>query len=236
MWAFNAGGFQPPKMRKKEDLAILVLDGSGSMAERDVSGKSRADAVEEAVQGFLDDLARGKSSHERWISIITYDDHPIVHTDPVELESLIQGQNAQLPQKLDLLARHGHSTAIGTALRLAMDTAKSWLDGQIRDDIPRYVTICLLSDGAETNDSDPEGAADEIKSKFGSSKGNFNRPEILIATAAYGDGSDVIPFRSVLEKMSTEVGGQYPYFAIAPDGKQVRSWLIASVSSQAMMG
>ncbi len=223
-------------MKKKEDLAILILDGSGSMSEKDVSGKSRADAVEDAVQGFLDDLARGKSSHERWISVITYDDHPIIHTDPVELESIIQGQSARLPQKLELLSRHGKATAIGSALRLAMDTAKSWLDEQIRDDIPRYVTICLLSDGAENCDSDPEGAADEIKNQFGNPKGNLNRPEILIATAAYGDSPDIVPFRSVLEKMSTEVEGQYPYFAVAPDGKMVRSWLIASVSSQAMMG
>jgi uncharacterized protein YegL len=220
-------------MKKKEDLAILVLDGSGSMAERDVSGKSRADAVEDAVQGFLDDLARGKSSHERWVSVITYDSQSTIHTDPIELESLIQGQSARLPQNLDLLSRHGNATAIGTALRLAMDTAKAWLDNQIRDDIPRYVTICLLSDGAENCDSDPEGAAGEIKTNFGSLKGNLNRPEVVIATAAYGDSPDIIPFRSVLEKMSTDVGGQYPYFAVAPDGKQVRSWLIASVSSQA---
>jgi hypothetical protein len=240
-------------MLEKEELTILVLDGSSSMEKEDVVDKEgkiwqRAAAVEDAVKGFLGHLEKTKIPHERWLAVITYDHRAELLIGPTKLTDwAIRDEKGMLkipisigfPQELKelkLLDRHGGSTAIGTALRLAQKEAEFWLSGQEREDVPRYVNILLLTDGEEEQNSDPEGVAAEIKKKHGKPKGTLQRLEVMIATAAFGP--DVLQYRRTLEKMSTPVitpeGERYPYSQAAPMGAILKSWLIATADAAAV--
>jgi len=241
-------------MPEKEELTILVLDGSGSMRNEDVreAGGSRpsqrAAAVEDAVNEFVrEHLGRSRLKHERWLAVITYDHRAELYIDPTciqEWERRDEDNNPlpmTLPKELSLLDRHGGSTAIGTALRLAQSTAELWLSGQTREDVPRYVNICLLTDGKEEEGTDPESVADEIKRNHGALKGRLQRPEVVIATAAFGEDQDVLQYREALKRMSTPVRNaqgqdEYPFFKVAPNGAELKAWLIASSEARPVEG
>lgn len=242
------------RMPEKEELTILVLDGSGSMAIEDVreEGRStplqRAAAVENAVNEFVKEhLGRSRLKHERWLAVITYDHRAECYIDPICIQEWEKKDDTgrplpmSLPKELNLLSRHGGSTAIGTALRLAQSTAELWLSGQTRADVPRYVNICLLTDGKEEEGTDPERAAEDIKKTHSNPKGRLQRPEVVIATAAFGTDPDVLQYREVLKRMSTPVRNaqgqdEYPFFEIAPNGAKLKAWLIASSEARPVEG
>jgi len=181
--------FAPPKAI--EELGILVLDGSASMRdEEQASGKPKAEAVEKHLikdkNSLLARLKGGSRRHEILLALVTFDDTAEKLYDPTELAQLTSDDLT-----LNLVQKHGGTTAIGRALKMARDIAQQFLAGEQR--VPRLVTILLMSDGAENQNTDPLGIARQIHrdAKRKQIHERFTqRPDITIATAAYGDDAD----------------------------------------------
>ena len=57
-----------------EQLGILVLDGSGSMAEQGISDQSKAEEVNQAVRGLISRLRNSRRRENFYLAVVTYDD------------------------------------------------------------------------------------------------------------------------------------------------------------------
>jgi len=213
-----------PLPKNCEELGILVLDGSGSMNDPEkATGRQKAAVVEDQItnlkDGLIQRLRKSTRAHEISLAIVTFDHRvkvllnptPVLRLDPASV-------------KLDLLRRHGGSTAIGDALRTAGIIAEQFL-AQEEEDIPRYVTILLMSDGQNNSGEDPLTVANAIK---GRARDKAGRPEIVIATAAYGDDAD----EETLRQIATQIPEQPDkFFAKVQTGEQLRQFFIASMVS-----
>jgi len=225
-----------------EELVILLLDGSGSMSEPESgTGRRKAEAVvyhlvQEAAgraespygsQGSL--LQRLKSSRNVnafWLSVITFDDRVDVALHPRPLSEV-----APEDLDIDLLGKHGQMTAIGAALEVADQVAQDWLSAPDADPrTPRFVTILLMSDGQETMDTDPVRVAEGIKARAqqGGIQG-IPRPQVVIATAAYGDDADP----ATLEAIASRRADGSPFFKKVDTGAQLRDFFLESISTAA---
>jgi Mg-chelatase subunit ChlD len=61
-------------------LGLLVLDGSGSMAEKVEGRMTKAEAVNVAVRELLTRLIASKNRKDFSIAIVTFDDEADIHT------------------------------------------------------------------------------------------------------------------------------------------------------------
>jgi uncharacterized protein YegL len=219
--------------RTAEELILLLLDGSGSMSGKESqTGRVKAESViyhlvrqqqgDSRDTGSLLQRLKASSNRDRfWLSVITFDNRIDVALHPRRLEQVV-------PEDLDidLLGKHGDLTAIGHALTTAHQIAQSWLD-DADPLIPRFATILLMSDGQETVGSDPVGVAQTIKKNTSNELG---RPQIAIATAAYGDDAD----GATLSAIASQRADGSPMFARVDTGAQLRDFFMESISSTAL--
>lgn len=217
-------GEERPQPRTFEELVLPALDGSGSMKEKERrTGRVKADAVIDHLLGAEDGLVpRLKVSRNRdryYVGLVTYDER----VNAVPPKALAQLAPDDLV--VDLTVRHGGSTAIGRALAEAGTMARQWL-AQADPGVPRYATIMLMSDGQETCGSDPVGVAANIKA---GAKEIDGRPEIVIATAAYGDDDDCD--EAALREMASPRPDGAPFFARVETGQELREFFLASMRS-----
>src|SRR4051812_35027491 len=110
-----------------EELGILVVDGSGSMAEIEkASGKKKAEAVEEHLIRAQDSLfAKLKASTRRQeisLALVTFDHSNVKRCDPTKIAQLEPDALS-----LNLLKTHGGNTAIGGALKTAGEIAQLFI-------------------------------------------------------------------------------------------------------------
>jgi uncharacterized protein YegL len=166
-----------------DQIGVAVVDGSSSMAGiESISGMQKAESVEKAVTELAERLATSDMAEQYALAVVSFDnrvEHPLPPTlvldlDPTDLN-------------LDLLRRHGGSTAIGDALAQAGQVVEQFLADE-QDGIPRYAVILLMSDGQSNSGEDPLAVAQRLKTQFNRSKPHG--PELVIATAAYGDDAD----------------------------------------------
>ncbi len=226
--AFEFEEESPP--RSVEELGILVIDGSGSMGLPEPPAQPKALEVMghlvDSPDSLFERLNKGTRRHEIYLAMITYDHVVTRRLDPTPLTEID-------PDKLrvDLLREHGGRTAIGKALNEAGAIARQFLAAQDPSGAPRFVTILLMSDGQEVENSDPVGEALKIKSdaqpkKIGALMSE--RPDIVIAAAAYGDDADPDTLRSV----STQLPNQPDrFFKRVTTGQQLRDFFIASMTA-----
>jgi von Willebrand factor type A domain. len=226
-----------PFPKTHEELALLVLDGSGSMAEREPrTGLTKADSVmfhlirepasENPRSGSL--LARLQRSRNRssfWLGILAFSSRVEQILPPTPL-SQVDPQSVDF----DLLSRFGDNTAIGRALEEADRVAQLWLAGA-DPKLPRFVTILLMSDGCETCGTDPVGVAQRIHARVVATPSpgpaRLNRPVLVIATAAYGDDAD----EATLQAIASRYPGGQPMFARVQTGAELRDFFLRSIST-----
>lgn len=224
-----------PAPRTHEELVILVLDGSGSMSAQETgTGRRKAEAViyhlvkeapgDDRWQGsLLHRLKTSRNADAFWLGVITFDDRVDIALHPRPLSEV-------WPEDLDmdLLGKHGDRTAIGRALEAADQMAQNWLHAPDADPrVPRFVTILLMSDGQETAGTDPVRVAERIKSR--GQGGDTDRPQVVIATAAYGDDADV----ATLQAIASRRQDGSPFFKKVNTGAELRDFFLESISSAA---
>ncbi len=191
--------------------AFLVLDGSGSMTEKErASGKPKFQAVAEMVQRLINELHDDPQFEDTSLTVMCYDDLNFkdirLHEYNVQSPTHYNGTDLNLWNPIN---GHGHGTPIGDALGYARECAEGWVEraeGLER----RRAVIYLLSDGMRTPDvdkSDPmeQKALIEKYNARESSKGN-----IRVATIGYFQGEGSEPQgRALLADVATNRGAYF---------------------------
>jgi uncharacterized protein YegL len=192
-------------MKTKEELGILVLDGSGSMGEVGLSGQSKGLEVQTAVRELVCRIQAGRKKNQIELAIVSFCN--LVNKDRLPPTPVL---NCDPTGNYNPLDGHGGATAIGDALATAHQVAEAYLAQQ--NQYPRSVVIVLMTDGQQCHGSDPRQVAQQIKAN--------NR--IKIATCAFGKDAD----DSLMKELATSLD----LYLHAYNVEQLRNFFIASLS------
>jgi uncharacterized protein YegL len=215
-------GEELPKPKTFEELIVLVLDASGSMNESNVeTGRTNADDVlhhlSKGPNNLLQRMVTSRNRDDLYLGLVTFD-HRVDAILPRPIRQFDHG-DLDIP----LIQKHGQNTAIGTALSEALRLTQDWIS-QAPDKITRFATILLMSDGQETENSDPLGVAAQIKSL---AQIGVSRPQIVLATAAYGSKAD----NATLKAMATFRPDGSVMFKKVSSGEELRDFFIESIQA-----
>ncbi|MFZ1472275.1 MAG: vWA domain-containing protein [Anaerolineae bacterium] len=230
----ESDGFKgaPPGQTTLEQLALFVLDRSGSMGmdEPAISGLKKYEAVRKHVldpdekEGCIAKLRAGGLKEGMYVGVIAFD-------DKVDPPLLLPTKVVAITESMldpDRFTPRGE-TAIGLALNEAHKMARDFL-AQADPLVQRLVTILLMSDGRNTSGPDPVTSAAEIKNTARSVEAYGGRPEIVIAAAAYGPDADEV----VLRQIATPPWPGCKYaelFKRVGTGAELRNWLVGTATA-----
>lgn len=194
-------------------LGILVLDGSGSMADLAEGKISKAHAVDGAVREMLTRFMVSRYKQNFSFAVVAFDDHASVHTPITSAVDIDDRAN------YDPMRNHGGGTNIGAGLREAWRIAKEFLR-TTPEDIPASVVIVVMSDGLDGAPDRTLHLAKEIKSN----------PEIMICTTYFAQIGAVEQeaqdhLRALATHPTTDFGTVY-------DAETLRKFFITSVSAR----
>jgi len=143
-----------------EQLGVLVLDGSGAMAEAGPNAIAMGEEVNLAVQDLLARLKASRFKESLYLAIITFDTSVALKVPPTRV--------IHLDQRGDYNPLHGHGggAAIGEALDVAGRLAKDFIDvrNAARADRHASANIVLLTKGGwHTAGPDPAAVVSRIR-------------------------------------------------------------------------
>jgi hypothetical protein len=222
-----------------EQLMILCIDASLSMrnAQDDDDEFSRSHEVFAALfkkDGLFSTLETSSNRLSFWTMGIAFNQSAELiwkaqkFIDPVNGGVLLFGDTLEDMPELKTWKK---GTSISAALFKAKAAAEKWL---LEKRNRRFVTIAVISDGADNDDENPclllaesiKASAEQVT--FGTS--GIQRPRIVIACAAYGQRDDEESNWELLEKIATH---PTEFYKEVPTGEELRDFLIASITIKA---
>lgn len=220
-----------------EELLILCIDTSVSMQNPHNPSLPNWSRTHEIVRhifdpqgigdGLYQTLEQSQGRQRFWTCLLTFADTVRVIFPPTKLVSP-DGAKVSRPDFVSdvnvrtLLTDYRVGTAIGSALKLAYETALQWIADATG--LRRLMTIAIVSDGKAYKD--PVDAVKYARALNQQQKlaAKGRRPQIVIATAGYGhDDTDQADWEA-LEAMATP-----GFFIIAANGAKLRTFLEASM-------
>ncbi len=212
--------------KSAEELGILVLDGSGSMANEERPSLTKAQAVRDAIakpskpsEGLFSVLKYSSRANEISMATFVFDSWveeriPQTRIGDLDLDTAYM--------TLDLLQGHGDRTDIAKALTEAGRAALQFVAAAPAD-IPHYATVLLMSDGEHnvpTQDKTPViNAANEIRAQ---ATLQGQRPTVVLACAPYGQDADA----QTLQAIATP-----GFYQKCNSASELRAFFIASMAS-----
>lgn len=145
--------------RTFHQLAILVLDGSGSMGGK--GGKLNLTKAEEVNMGVVELINRMQASRVKEnfsIACIKFDNSPSVSLFPSELDSVNQHE-----ENFDPMDGKGGGTQIHAALEEAFQMADGFINSAPVGGVKHSAVILLMSDGMCFHPEKTKAVADKIK-------------------------------------------------------------------------
>jgi len=143
-------------MKTKEELGILVLDGSGSMSEVGLSGQSKGLEVQTAVRELVCRIQAGRKKNQIELAIVSFCNlvnrdrfapTPVLNCDPTGNYNPLDG--------------HGGRNGYRRRSRNGTSGAEAYLAQQ--NQYPRSVVIVLMTDGQQCHGSDPRQIANRSR-------------------------------------------------------------------------
>ena len=193
-------------------LGVLVLDGSGSMADPARDRISKAQSVNVAVREMLTRFSVSSRRRNFSFAVVAFDEQASVHTPATPVEEI--NDNAGY----DPMQGHGGGTDIGAGLREAQRIAEDFLR-TAPGDIPASVVIVVMSDGLDFQPAATLRTAEEIKAN----------PRITICTTYFGEVGAVQP--EAQEHLRTLATDPVNGFKTVYDAESLRKFFEASVST-----
>lgn len=217
----DSGGFE--RVRYDRELAILVLDGSGSMSEDESPGLTKAEAVRSAIAhpsiGLFAEFQAGRRVNSIDFAVLVFDtwvETRLPQTAAADIDL------AKAYADLDVLQGHGQGTNIAQALDEAGNLAIQFAD--VNATVPQYATILLMSDGQHNVPTDDPQlvieAAEKIRDGADTSK---QRPSVILACAPYGPQADT----QTLERIASP-----GFYQRCSSAKEIRAFFIRSLASK----
>ncbi len=207
------------------ELGILVLDGSGSMAEFESPGVTKAQALRTALgdpeHGFFARFQDSGRVNAVDFVVLVFDSQvetriPLTPAAEIDVDDVYD--------RLDVLRGHGGRTDLKTALEEAGELALGFADPTAKP--PLYATILLMTDG-EHNVPNPDpaaviAAAANIRQQAPPNSGS--RDSIVIACAPYGSDADTATLQRIASDKS--------YFRKCTSAAEIRAFFIASLAAR----
>lgn len=144
--------------RQWAQFAIIVPDGSGSMAEMAAGNITKAQATNNAIRELLTRLKASRVASNFKVAVIPFDDKPEVRLQPMDVGPALDDND-----NYDPLIGHGSGTKIYLALEEAAKLADEFLATAPSGGVPHSVIILLMSDGECEKPAQTRAVADRIK-------------------------------------------------------------------------
>jgi uncharacterized protein YegL len=172
--------------RQFSQLALAVLDGSGSMAGASGGNITKADAANGAFREMLTRFKAGCAIANFTFGVITFDDAPVVRLPPTE--------GTQVDDNADYNPMNGHGggTCIYRALESAEMMIQEFLENAPAGGVYHSAVILLMSDGECSDPDRTRAIAARIKQRFGA--------RVTIAASFFGTLGVVDPPGAALLK------------------------------------
>ncbi len=135
--------FRPKSSPKAnaQELCLLVLDASGSMAGTADGGQTKADAVNEAARGLINRLNASSKRANFHVGVINFDTRTVIRQAAIPISTV--SLSVSVLEMSDL----GHATNIGNALETAYEMSIDFLSREQPGGLKHNVVIMVLSDG-----------------------------------------------------------------------------------------
>ena len=185
------GGFDPDTQALSDENVIVILDSSGSMAEK-IGSEVKIDVAKKAVSDFLTKMPKSVNT-----GLIVYGhkgsnslaDKDLSCKGIEEVVKLGKNNNSNIIAAINSFNPKGWTPIAGS-----LDFAKNIFMNKGKND-KNY--LILVSDGVESCDGDPLSAAQDIKSKI---------PDIKLSVIGFATDKDTQNF---LKRIATLGGGSY---------------------------
>jgi uncharacterized protein YegL len=208
-----AGNVKLPRVFNQ--LGILVLDGSGSMAEMSNGNASKAKHVELACTELFSRLNASRVKQNFSFACIKFDNTPTATLDPIPFDfSTLMSAN------FNPLDGKGGQTYINLALAEAKKMAEDFLNNVPEGSVPHKVLILLMTDGMCFEPGESLVLASDIKTN----------PKINIGCAYFSAvGSNDPKAQELLKEIATDVS----FYSTVYDGEALRNFFERSLSQSA---
>ncbi len=209
------------KTKMKDQLCLLVLDGSMSMNNLIENNKTKAKATEEALNELVEILTKSANSSWFHLAVITYGAEPELCL-PSQLVDKISKNDITLG---DLFGK-GKSTRIDKALQYAERLATAFLNSAERNKLlERDVRIVLMSDGLCHMPKSTIEIAQKIKSDYSDT--------IRICTSLLGknEDSNICEAESLMKEIASKDENDQPFYTRSYNALDLRSFFERSTTT-----
>lgn len=196
-------------------LAITVLDGSGSMTEAAAGNIAKADAANGAIRDMLTRFKAGSAIANFTFAVITFDDESHVRLAPTE--GPLVDDNADY----NPLHGHGGGTRIHAALEAAEQMIGSFLAAAPANGVYHSAVVLLMSDGECADPARTRQVAERLKQRF---DGRLTIAATLFATIGKRDAAG----EALLREVATD---PVRFYKTVYDGETLRGFFEASASA-----
>jgi len=187
--SLNLGLISNP--RAFHQLAIIGLDGSGSMSDMTSALITKAEATDLATRELITRFKASSAKNNFSFGVLTFDTSAQLRMQPTEC-----AQIDEYSEDFNPLRGHGGGTDIGSLLLEAERVANDFLAVQsVADGVPTDVVILLMSDGGHNTGPDARVIADRIKASNG---GRVTICAALFATVGTSDPAGEALLRSLV--------------------------------------
>jgi uncharacterized protein YegL len=197
--------------KSREQLALLVLDNSGSMAENGNGSLTKGGEVNLAVQGLIRRLKDSKKAVNFYLSVIAFDTKAELVTEIAPIK------NSNELKNYNLVSDFGGGTHIGHGLQMAREIAEHFLSGQVPEGLTRDVIIIIMSDGMCQNRDETLREVSLLK--------QINKVKIF-STYFKGPGANDIASSDLLQNISSSKSN----FTETYDAETLRDFFFKSLT------
>lgn len=171
-------------------LALLLLDGSGSMADPTPALITKAEATDLATRELITRFKAGRSKSCFSFAVVTFDTTGEVRLHPTDLPKI-----DEFAEDFNPIRNHGGGTDIGSALLEAENVASDFFAQVPTDGVPTDAVILIMSDGGHNTGPAVKAIADRIKATYG---GRITICAALFATVCSPDPAGETILKSIV--------------------------------------
>jgi len=168
------------KIHSDKPVLLIILDGSGSMSEKDFSGKIKINAARESLKDILNKIDTKKIN----VSLMTFNNG----CNSTELLVPPTDNTNQILKEAENITPY-NKTPLAYSLKQA---------GEFIKKVHQPVKIILITDGMETCGGNPEKMAKELKQKYNT--------DVQLFIVGYGVDNRT---KISLEKIAKAANGEY---------------------------
>lgn len=205
------------KVKKKEQIGVFVLDGSGSMSDVGKANLTLAETVNRTFKDFISYFKTSRIADEFQIAVINFDNDARVRLPRMPLNDVneLEDFDPRDPSK------DNPGTNIGEGLRRAKEIIDEYFSSPNPDKYPRSAVIVVLSDGMCQHPDQTRAIAKQVDKES----------DIIVSTALFSTDTRIgdsvtADAKNFLQEIKSDEG----VYSTVYDEKALRNFFNASIS------